>query len=78
MATFAVVSIIRDKTGNIDKLAICEAMLQRNGNTKIGRQPRDAGCEVIKQHLAGARQETRHGNFESLLHATAPPPGRQM
>lgn len=78
MATFAVVSIIRDKTHNIDKLAISEAMLQRNGNTKFGLQPRNAGCEVIKQHLAGARHETRHGNFESFLHATAPPAGRQM
>ena len=69
--------MIRDKTLNIDELAIGEAMLQRNGNTKFGRQPHNAGCEVIKQHLAGARQDAHHGNFEPILLATAPPPGRQ-
>ena len=78
MTPLAAISMIRDKTRNIDELAIGEAMLQRNGNTKFGRQPHNAGCEVIKQHLAGARQDAHHGNFESLLHATAPPPGRQM
>ena len=63
MTSLAAISMIRDETCNIDKLAIGEAMPQRNGNTKIGRQPRNAGCEVAKQHLAGARQDARHGNF---------------
>lgn len=74
----AAISMIRDETRNIDKLAIGEAMLQRNGNTKIDRQPFDAGCEVAKQYLAGARQDARHGNFEPILYATTPPPGRQV
>lgn len=45
MTPLAAISMIRDKTLNIDELAIGEAMLQRNGNTKFGRQPHNAGCE---------------------------------